>query len=153
MLPIKKIICTTDFSDASFAAIQTAEELARQYDAEVILTHIVAPIPALGAPHHTGPAAFDVPAYQEEFVENTRSGLEALAEERFSEDIRVRTHVSVGYPADEVTDLAAAESADLIVIATHGHTGFQRLLLGSVTERVIRFAPCPVLSIRSQPAE
>jgi len=153
MLPIKKIICTTDFSDASFAAIQSAEELARQYDAEVILAHIVAPIPALGAPHHTGPAAFDVPAYQEEFVENTRSGLKTLADERFGEDIRVRTHVSVGYPADEVSDLASAESADLIVIATHGHTGFQRLLLGSVTERVIRFAPCPVLSVRSPSGE
>jgi nucleotide-binding universal stress UspA family protein len=57
--------------------------------------------------------------------------------------------VEVGYAADEVARIAEEEGVDLIVISTHGHTGFQRFLLGSVTERVIRYAPCPVLSVRA----
>jgi nucleotide-binding universal stress UspA family protein len=153
LFPIKKILCTTDFSEASYAGIEAANEMALKDSAGVILVHVAAPVPVLGAPHHATPVAFDVPAYQQEFVEKTEETIQHLAKTKFEETLNVKTRVEVGYAADEVARIAEDEGVDLIVISTHGHTGFQRFLLGSVTERVIRYAPCPVLSVRAPSEE
>ncbi len=152
LFPVKKILCTTDFSEASYAGVHVANEMALKDSAEVVLAHVAAPVPVLGAPHHAAPVAFDVPAYQQEFVDKTEETIAHLAKTKFDGSLTVKTRVEVGYAADEIARIAGEEGVDLIVISTHGHTGFQRLLLGSVTERVIRYAPCPVLSVRA-PAE
>lgn len=150
LFPVKKILCTTDFSKASYTGVQAANEMALKDSAEVVLVHVAAPVPVLGAPHHAAPVAFDVPAYQREFVDKTEETIQHVAKTQFDENLTVNTRVEVGYAADEIARIAKEEGVDLIVISTHGHTGFQRFLLGSVTERVIRYAPCPVLSVRAK---
>ncbi len=149
MFPVRKILCTTDFSPASRAGVEAARELAAQTGAQVILLHVVAPVPVLGAPSHTPPVTFDVPAYQREFVDGAEENIDKLAGESFGDAASVTTLVVVGYPSDEIVRTAESEGVDVIVISTHGHRGWQRFLLGSVTEKVVRNAHCPVLSIRS----
>ncbi len=149
MLPFKKILCTTDFSEPSYEGVKTANELAAQFSSELILVHVVSPVPVLGAPHHTTPVSFDIPAYQQTFIEQSRETLQKVADDLIRSDLKSETQVMVGYAADEIVRVAEEEKADLIVIATHGHSGFERLLLGSVTERVIRHSPCPVLSVKA----
>jgi len=72
---------------------------------------------------------------------------------RFLSDVTVEPHVRVGSPAEEIVKAARDTHADLIVIATHGRGGLSRVLFGSVTERVVRHAPCPVLTVRPEKAK
>jgi nucleotide-binding universal stress UspA family protein len=147
MLPLKKIVCPTDFSEPSFEALQAAVELARHFSAELIVIHVVQPIPLVAA-EHMGPAVFNVGAYQEEMERSARQNLNEQLAKRIPEGLAVRPLVVMGDPADQIVQAAADESADLIVIATRGQTGFKRLVFGSVAEKVVRLAGVPVLSIR-----
>jgi nucleotide-binding universal stress UspA family protein len=147
MLPLKKIVCPTDFSEPSFEALQAAVELARHFSAELIVVHVVQPIPLVAAEHMSS-AAFNVPAYQAEMEMSSRILLKEQIEQRIPEGVAARPQVLLGDPADQIVQAAADEKADLIVIATRGQTGFKRLVFGSVAEKVVRLAGVPVLSIR-----
>lgn len=149
MLPIKKILCPTDFSDPSFEALDVASELALQFSSELIMIHVVPPIPVVAA-EHMSPAAFNVPAYQQEMEASSMKILEEHIEKRVPEEVSTRGMVLLGDPSDQIVDMAKNEKVDLIVIATRGQTGFRRLVFGSVAEKVVRYATCPVLSIRER---
>ena len=84
--------------------------------------------------------------------ESAERTLKNLTQQKMLQDISVRTMVISGKPAYEIVNLATEENADIIVIATHGESGWQRFLFGSVTEKVIRMALCPVLTVH-QPEE
>ena len=152
MLPLKKIVCPTDFSEPSLEALEAAVELARHFSAELIVIHVVQPIPVVAA-EHLSPAAFNVPAYQAEMELSSRRLLKEQLEERVPEELASRAQVLLGDPADQIVQAAADEKADLIVIATRGQTGFKRLVFGSVAEKVVRLAGVPVLSIRGAQTE
>jgi universal stress protein A len=144
MLPFKKILCPTDFSEASYKALSAADEIARHFSAEVLLVHVVEPL--VTAP--PGPATFNVAEYQIQLVGSAKSGLEAVAKERFSKGVKVEQTVLEGGPAYQIVHLAEREQVDLIVIATHGQTGWRHLLFGSVAEKVVRLASCAVLTVQ-----
>jgi nucleotide-binding universal stress UspA family protein len=145
MFRLKKILCPTDFSEPSLLAIDAATELAEISDAEIILIHAVSPLPASAQP---GPMhAFDTAGYLREMLAYGRESMERLIKERIPDKIPVRSLVLAGNPSDEITRAAEDEDVDLVVIATHGLTGWKRFVFGSVTERVVRMAPCPVLTI------
>jgi nucleotide-binding universal stress UspA family protein len=82
-----------------------------------------------------------------------KEALQEVVEKRISEKVRIRTKVVVGDPGDEIVRMAADENADITVIGTHGLTGWRRFIFGSVAEKVVRLAPCPVLTIQSPPKE
>jgi universal stress protein A len=147
MLPLKKIVCPTDFSEPSFEALQAAVELARHFSAELIVVHVVQPIPLVAA-EHMGSVVFNVQAYQEEMEQAALKKLQQLLAERVAAAIAVRPLVALGDPADQIVRAADDAKADLIVIATRGQTGIKRLVFGSVAEKVVRLAGTPVLSIR-----
>jgi len=137
-----RIICPIDFSAASDHAEREALELARALGAEVILLHV----------------SVETPPYAEGTVD-VRKVYEAQrkwATERLGERVQAaaaagvtaRTVLVTGVPFDVIVRAATEEAADMIVMGTHGRTGLNRLLLGSVTERVLRMAPCPVLTVR-----
>lgn len=149
MIPIKKIIAPTDFSDASREGLQAAMDLANHFSAEVHLVHVVAPIPEFMGVH--APTGFHIPSVQKELVEGARSSLAELIEKELPHDINIDSKVITGNPATEIVKRASEISADLIVMATHGTTGWTRLVTGSVTEKVIRYADVPVLSVRGNP--
>jgi nucleotide-binding universal stress UspA family protein len=150
MLPLHTIVCPTDFSRRSLDALETAEELARTFDSQLIVLHVLTAVPVLLSPPGS-PVAFDVPAYQEELERATTKRLHEVIAERISDTVTATGMIRWGDPAHEIADLARTEGADLIVIATRGESGLSRLVTGSVTEKVVRLAEVPVLSV--QPAE
>jgi glycine betaine transporter len=149
MFSIQRIVCPVDFSACAKHALDYAQELAQQFGAELSLVHAyedpaayATPVPMSG---YIGPGA--------EWLHELRKHYEQRLEECMAEvaksGVRVRCELLEGTPYRVVLDWAKEYKADLIVIGTHGHTGFTHALLGSVTERVVRMAECPVLTIRT----
>lgn len=151
MLPMRKILCPTDFSKPSFEAMKTANEWALHFSAELILVHVVSPIPVI--PIHDDPISFNLPLYEKEMEASSRKTLEQAAADRISTAIQISTLILHGDPATQIVRLAEEEQVDMIIIATHGLTGWRKFMFGSVTEKVIRMADCPVLSIRVPASE
>lgn len=147
MLPLKKILCPTDFSEASFQGIAAANELGVHFGAEILLVHVVAPVPVVAA--SPGGASFNIAAYQEELVASSKRRLAGMQKERFAQELHVRPIISLGSAANEIIRIAGEENADLVVMATHGETGWRRLVFGSVAERVVRLSDVPVLTVRA----
>ena len=145
MLPFKRIVCPTDFSEPACKAIKTAGELAEQFSAELILLHVVGPVPVLETP--TGLAGFDVAAYQQELSDSAKASLQNRVEKHVSESVNVRSMVVHGEAAHEIVRVSNEEGADLIVLSTHGESGWRHRIFGSVPDKVIRLAECPVLMI------
>jgi len=128
---VSKILCPIDFSEPSLRGLKTANSLALQYDCERILLHVVTPIPMISVPP---PGIFpkDVKGYQRHVVNEAKSKLQ-LVQTELSIYVKVRIMAEVGVATDQIVRVADSESVDLIVIATHGHTGWRRFTLGSVT--------------------
>lgn len=145
MITLKKILLATDFSENAAYAIPYARDLALTFGAQIDLAHVHQP------PIYTGAFAYgtiDIPAG---YADETRRVLTARLEEqreKIGKDVEVKTTFMEGVPFRELIRHAAENQVDLIVMATHGHTGFKHVLLGSTAERVVREAPCPVLTIR-----
>jgi nucleotide-binding universal stress UspA family protein len=146
MILFKKILVPTDFSDPSYEAMRTANEMALHFGAELYIVHVVPLVPV--TPATIDPAAFNVPLYQEGLQVSYRKLLDETVEEIISKKLSVRSMILQGDAAPEIVQLAGDENIDLIVISTHGETGLGRLIFGSVAEKVVRLAPCPVLTTR-----
>jgi nucleotide-binding universal stress UspA family protein len=146
MKAFKKILVPVDFSACSNEAIQTAVDLAGRYEATICLLHVH----DLGA--HALPVGYQLPnpgqiehvmASHGEQLERTKKGLEAAGARNLT------TQLLRGVPASEIVAFAKDSAADLIVMGTHGRTGLEHVIVGSVAERVVRRASCPVLVVRS----
>ncbi len=148
MLPIKKLLCPTDFSDASLEALDAAIDFAAHFQAELLVVHVVPPVPTVATP--TDPVAFDVGAYQQGLGDASERKLMELIEQRVPEDVAHRGIVAQGDAAHEVIGMAEKENVDLIITATRGASTWRVFVFGSVAERIVRGAPCPVLTIPPQ---
>lgn len=142
MLPIHTILVPTDFSDRSACALQLASLLARESGAKLVLLHVVEPPPFIT--HGEMERALEqAQGYRRELTErlhNLQSDDPSISIEYCLED---------GEPVCEILCAAEKHRCDLIVMGTHGRTGFRRLLLGSVAEQVLRRASCPVLTVNT----
>lgn len=146
MLNVARILVPTDFSPNSLKALACAKEIARKFGSEVVVVHVVEPpvypvtldVGAVGAP--------DLSAEIDRYVEEQ---LARLVQEH-ARDVKLRPVRRRGAPFEQILAAAAAEKADLILIATHGYTGLKHVLLGSTAEKVIRKAACPVLVVRAE---
>ncbi len=146
-----KIICPTDFSEPSRAALKLAGEMALDCEGVLCVVHVVPPMGTVPLPSH--PPAFDVAQYEQQLVVSHEKVLHdvigmTVPRKLLQPPIRVTALVLHGEPAHEIVQLAGREQADLIVMATHGLSGWQRFVFGSVAERVVRLAECPVLTVR-----
>ena len=149
MLPIKLILCPTDFSAPACSCVRTAGELAEHFGAELLLVNIVPALPNLPPdPNYV----FKIPEYEQYLHADAEKHLREEREKLVGKNVKVRTQVGHGSAADEIVLIAKTEGVDLIVIATHGFTGFERWVFGSVAERVVRLAECPVLTVRQEEA-
>jgi len=152
MLPFRRILVTTDFSDTSLDAMPSAVEIAKHFDAEILLLHVLpvdTPTPWDIPPYADfGLASLPLPEYEAQVRKEVERRLAQVAAKHVPPGAKVRTIVGRGDAAMEIGRTANAESADLIVLATHGWTGWRHLVFGSVAEKVLREAPCPVLSVR-----
>ncbi|MBD3412823.1 MAG: universal stress protein [Candidatus Aminicenantes bacterium] len=146
MLPIKRILWPTDFSEPSYEALKTAQELAEHFSAELYVLHVIAPIPMLSSAHR--PDGFDVNVFHDQLKKSSYESLGKAVQNRINKGINYHQRVVMGRAPDEIVRTAQDENVDLIVIATHGETGWRHLVFGSVAEKVVRFATCPVLTIQ-----
>jgi nucleotide-binding universal stress UspA family protein len=151
MLPIEKIICPTDFSEPSIEGLKAANELADHFGAQIILLHAIAPMPTMAGAG--APTGFHIPPVLKEMEGKASEELERIKSEKLYKSFEARTMVIYGKPATEIIRIAEEEKADIIVIATHGQSGWRRFLSGSVTERVVRTASCPVLAVPGPPED
>ncbi|MEO8484635.1 MAG: universal stress protein [Acidobacteriota bacterium] len=141
ILTISRVLCAVDLSDASRLALRQALFVARQHDATVRVIHVLDP----GSPPSTREGTlFDITPEMRAAVEEDLNWLVAAL---LDAEVPIDTHVREGRVVPTILEEAEAMKADIIVIGTHGRSGFQRLALGSVAGKIIRAAPCPVLAV------
>jgi universal stress protein A len=134
-----------DFSDHSKKALQYAIPFAEQFSASIDLLYVVEPA-IYPADFSFGQVGF--PAVEDELRQRGAEELEGLIEREIGKRVGARSSVRTGKAAYEIEQYAREEAIDLIIIATHGHSGMEHVLFGSTAEKVVRHAPCPVLVVR-----
>jgi len=145
MRQYKRILCPVDFSSYSKAALEEAMSLAKAMSADLCLVHAYQnPAYVLPMSGYVGPTADMVTKIREQLVQE----LEGMAADCRKAGIQTETLVIEGVPYDAIVTRANEWKADLIVMGTHGRTGLSHALAGSVAERVVRLAKCPVLVTR-----
>jgi nucleotide-binding universal stress UspA family protein len=145
MIALKKILLATDFSDHSRVALRYAAALAQAFDAEVLVVHVME-IPSLISQLPPTGDSYIPPDWTAAQEAHARAQVEKLLAD--SGVARIRSLLRTGSPFVEIVAAAREEEVDLIVVGTHGHGVLAHMLLGSVAERVVRKAPCPVLTVR-----
>jgi len=141
---IRNILAPIDFSDYSKNALKYATQFAKEFNAKLYLIYVVEPM--------IYPADFSMGQIA---IPSTDVDLHARAEEELNNlaktidsSLKVETTIRTGKPFVEIIEEAKEKDIDLIIIASHGHTGVEHLLFGSTAEKVVRKAPCPVLTLR-----
>jgi len=146
MIPdIKKILVPIDFSDYSKSALKYAVNLSKNFNAEMILIYVVEPVIY---PPDFSMGQIAIPSVNTEWDERAKQELDKLAKAEIPSGVAVRTLIKTGKPFIEIIETAGELDIDLIIIATHGRTGVEHILFGSTAEKVVRKAPCPVLTLR-----
>lgn len=142
---ITKILVPIDFSDYSKNALKYSVSMATKFSAKMYLIYVIEPM-IYPADFSMGQIA--VPAHDTDMSERARQELTSLANSEIHESIEFQIIIKSGKPFMEIIETASELNIDLIIISTHGHTGVEHLLFGSTAEKVVRKAPCPVLTIR-----
>lgn len=150
MIRLERVLVPTDFSDSAHKALVYGASFAKEFSAELVLLHVVEPV-AIGY----GSDLFPVPMAEvfEEMSGYAREQLGKLAAEAREKGVVVRELVVQGKPSSEVLRVAEEETVSLIVLGTHGKGILDHAIFGSTTERVVRRAPCPVLTCRPEEHE
>jgi universal stress protein A len=142
---IKKVLVPIDFSDYSKSALKYAVNFAKSFNAEIILVYVVEPVIY---PPDFSMGQIAMPSINAEWDDRAKDELQKLAKNDITGAGKVKTVIKTGKPFVEIIETAKEENVDLIIIATHGHSGVEHILFGSTAEKVVRKAPCPVLTLR-----
>jgi nucleotide-binding universal stress UspA family protein len=146
MISIQRIVAPIDFSDCSDKALAYAAELSDKLKAELTVVYVV-PDVSVAMPDALMPVPVAAPD-MEELLATAKQSVDQLIAEKNLARLNAKSDVRVGPAAEMIGEAAKDAKADLIVIGTHGRGGLAHLLLGSVAEKVVRTAPCPVLTVR-----
>jgi nucleotide-binding universal stress UspA family protein len=148
MSRIRRVLHPTDFSKASAPAYKRAVDMAKGNRAELLLVHVLSPAVPVMADGYMSPQVY------EDMANATRAygqkHLDVLVRKAKQAGARVKGLLLEGVPHERIAQAARSKKADLLVIGTHGRTGFAKLFLGSVASRVLAVAPCPVLTVRGK---
>ncbi|HHT9136164.1 MAG TPA: universal stress protein [Candidatus Wunengus sp. YC60] len=147
MVTLKKILCPVDHSECSYLALKYAISLALKDDAKLYLMHVID-----SRLYDTEMYKFSPYKLNEVDVSKIREDLMKSLPEGTTDVLEVETIVVKGVPFNEIINATTEVGADLIVIGTHGRTGLSHVMLGSVAEKVVRKASCPVLTVRMSPS-
>jgi nucleotide-binding universal stress UspA family protein len=151
MIRIKNVLVATDFSEPSVIALDYGRELARTYNAQLHVLHVVED---LRWRYATDMAPTALIGIQDDVEASARVRLDGLLSDEDRRQLRAKaTVVTAVAPSEAIVTYATAEAADVIVMGTHGRNGLGRLFMGSVAERVVRLASCPVLTVRQPERE
>jgi universal stress protein A len=146
VIDIRRILVPTDFSECSAPAVRLAGELAEKFGAELVLLHVVQDL-ALAMPDAVMPTPVPGPDL-DQLIDSARTGLANVVRRENLDRLNPRIEVRIGSPVPEIIAAASDLKADLLCVGTHGRTGLAHLILGSQAERIIREAPCPVLTVK-----
>jgi nucleotide-binding universal stress UspA family protein len=145
VMNLQRILAPTDFSELSQQGLRSALELAETFGGKLLLLHVVEPppYPVEGiVPSNLGATLLD------DLERQASTDLAQMLPEAQRSKVEVTRRVVVGIPYRKIVEVAEEEKSDLIVMTTHGRTGLSHLVMGSVAEKIVRTAPCPVLTIR-----
>lgn len=142
---ISRVLVPIDFSDYSKNALKYAVNFVKQFQAKLFLVYVVEPVIY---PPDFSMGQIAIPSADLDMDKRAIEELNKLAEQEIPPEIKVKTIVKTGKPFIEIIETAKEAEIDLIIIATHGHTGMEHILFGSTAEKVVRKAPCPVLTLR-----
>jgi nucleotide-binding universal stress UspA family protein len=145
-----KILHPTDFSECAAKAQAMAVDLAGKLSGEIVLLQVLVETPLYGESVLNMAKVRSIYDAQRKWAEEA---LEARADDLRRRGLKASWRAQVGVPFEEIVKIAQEERADMIVMGTHGRSGLNRALLGSVAERVVRLAPCPVLTVRQAKSE
>jgi nucleotide-binding universal stress UspA family protein len=146
MLPPKLILSPIDFSDSSHAALDVAADFATRFGAELLLVHVLPAIPDL--PENV--SILKEGEYDQSLTDAAAKRLADLAATLAQKNVKVRTEMGTANDVGmELVRIAEHERADMVIIATHGMTGWHKIAFGSVAEKVVKQATCPVLVLRA----
>jgi nucleotide-binding universal stress UspA family protein len=151
MIEIRRILCPTDFSDCSRRALDHAVAIAKWYESAITLVHVspIVPLAAYAPGSGVVPSANLSPDERQSLL----TSMKQFAEAEAGPNMRFDYILAEGATATQILNAAETLASDLIVIGTHGRSGFERMMLGSVTEKVLRKAVCPVLSVPRHSAD
>ncbi len=144
MIKIERIMVPTDFSECSKEALKYGCEFARQFGAELHLFHVLPDLALIAEPG----LAITPEEYLKELREGTEKAMQEFVDDEMGKGLTIVREITEGVPFVEIIRYARDKEVDMIVIGTHGRTGIAHVLLGSVAEKVVRKAPCPVLTVR-----
>jgi nucleotide-binding universal stress UspA family protein len=148
MSRVRRILHPTDFSRASSAAFARAVQMAKADRAQLLLVHVLAPPMPIAGEGYISPSVYeDLEASSRKYAQKRLSALQAKARKAGA---RTATLLLEGVAHEQIIRAAKSKKADLIVIGTHGRTGFAKFFLGSIASRVVAGAPCPVLTVRGR---
>ena len=147
MTRLRRILHPTDFSSASAGAYRQAVELAKANRAELLLVHVLTPL-VLPTDGYVSPKVYD--EMNAAAQAGGRKHLDALVKKATRSGVRARGLLLEGLPHERIAQAARSKKADVVVVGTHGRTGFSRFFLGSVASRVLAVSPCPVLTVRGK---
>ncbi len=142
---IKKVLVPIDFSDYSKSALKYAVNFAKSFNADIILVYVVEPVIY---PPDFSMGQIAMPSINSEWDDRAKDELQKLAKNEITDIKNTKTIIKTGKPFVEIVETAKEENVDLIIIATHGRSGVEHILFGSTAEKVVRKAPCPVLTLR-----
>jgi nucleotide-binding universal stress UspA family protein len=145
LLKLKRILVPIDFSDCSLRALDYALAFGEGFEAKLILLHVVEPAVY---PENYLVVTSTLDETNQNLMRAGRERLDGLSQKRVGGRVETETLVRIGRAPSEISDTAKALAADMIIIGTHGYAGLKHVLLGSTAERVVRHAPCPVLTVR-----
>ena len=148
MKHIKRILYATDFSPASEPAFNEAIDLAKQNDAELLVAHVIEPVRYVAGEEFGGPELYV--RLEEITDQNAQASMKKLIEKVDKLKVKAKSLLLKGIAHEQIVNAAESSKADMIVIGTHGRTGFSKLFMGSVAGRVISTALCPVLTVRGE---
>ena len=145
MIEFKQILCPTDLSEASLPSLTYALAFARWYEARLTVLHVVPSFEPITMP--SAEAAYPMQVIFPVSREEVLAGMRKVIDSTGAGSIDVTLVAEAGDAASTIVDQSVATPADLVIMGTHGRSGFERLLIGSVAEKVVRKAPCPVLLV------
>ena len=147
-MKLRRVLHPSDFSRASTSAFARAVDLAKAGRAELVLVHVMSlPVPMAGDGYVPPKIWEEMEASSRAYAQKQMDGLVAKARKA---GVRVKTLLVTGVPHERIVQAARSQKADLVVMGTHGRTGLQRFFLGSVAERVVASAGCPVMTVRGK---
>ena len=143
-----RILHPSDFSSASRAAFRKAIDMAKASRAELLLVHVISPVVPVPGEGYVSPQLYDqLAASGRAWAQKQLDKLEAQAKKA---RVRVKSSILEGAPSEEIVRFARARRVELIVMGTHGRKGIAKFFVGSVADRVVATATCPVMTVRGK---